>query len=122
MNIKTVVSSPILPIEPKQRVEGNARTKESSDRDANGRQEQTQPELKRHLNQEEFDEALRALGENPGLKANGLTIKVESKDDCRVILILDPHGNVVRRLSETQLWSATRDKDRATGKFLDKAM
>ena len=34
----------------------------------------------------------------------------------------DPKGEIVRRLSEAQLWTATRDKDRHTGKILDKAM
>ena len=119
MNIKTVNTIPVLPVDPKPRVGGNARTQ---DRDADGRQQQKEPEQKRHLNQQEFDDALKVLGENPGLKANGLTINVETKDDCRVILILDPKGNIVRRLSENQLWLATRDKDRQTGKILDRAM
>src|ERR1044072_3676791 len=122
MNIKGLNSSPIAPVEPKKRVEGNARTQNATDRDGNGRKEQGEPELKRHLNQQEFDDALKALGEMPGLKANNLTIKVETKEDCRIILILDPSGQVVRRLSEAQLWSATRDKDRQTGRILDKAM
>jgi len=122
MNIKNIHTAPILPIDPKQRVEGKPRAKETGDRDANGRREQAEAEIKRHLSEQEFDDALKVLAENPGLKANNLTIKVEVQDDCRVILILDPHGAVVRRLSEAQLWTATRDKDRQTGKFLDKAM
>jgi hypothetical protein len=122
MNIKSVNSKPVFPIEPKPRVDGNTRTKESSDRDANGRGQQGEPELKRHLTQSEFDEAIKALEENPGLKANHLTVRVEVKEDCRVILIVDPNGGIVRRMSETQLWATTRDKDRSTGKFLDKAM
>jgi hypothetical protein len=121
MNIKNISTTPVLPIDPKPRVDGNARTQDTQDRDANGRNQQDS-EQKRHLSQQEFDDALKALGENPGLKANGLTMKVETKDDCRVVLILDPKGNVVRRLSENQLWLATRDKDRQTGKILDRAM
>ena len=121
MNIKGVNTSPILPVDPKQRVEGT-RTQSAADRDANGRREQGEGETKRHLNQQEFDDALKVLENLPGLKANHLTIKVEQKDDCRTILILDPSGKVVRRLSEHQLWAATRDKDRQTGKILDKAM
>lgn len=122
MNIKGVNTSPILPIDPKQKVEGKTRAQSSTDRDADGRRQQQEPELKRHLNQQEFDEALKTLEGLPGLKANSLTIKVEVKDDCRVVLIVDPSGKVVRRLSEQQLWSATRDKDRQTGRILDKAM
>ena len=122
MNIKSVFSAPITPIDPKQKVEGNARAKSSGDRDGNGRQEQQEPELKRHLTQQEFDDAIKVLEQTPGLKANNLKIKVEQQGDHKVIYIVAPDGAIVRRLSESQLWSATRDKDRQTGKFLDKAM
>jgi hypothetical protein len=122
MNIKNVVPAPILPIEPKQRVEGNAKTRQAGDRDGNGRREQPEPETKRNLSQQEFDDALKVLAETPGLKSNQLGIKVEVQDGIRIILIVAPDGSIVRRLSESQLWSATRDKDRQTGKFLDKAM
>ena len=122
MNIKSLTPSPILPVDPKQRVEGNARAKASTDRDGNGRQEQKEEESKRHLTQQEFDEAIKALEQTPGLKSNNLSIKVEVDGDHRVVTIVAPDGQIVRRLSESQLWSATRDKDRQTGKFLDKAM
>jgi hypothetical protein len=122
MNIKNVVTAPILPVDPKNKVEGNARAKASTDRDANGQRQQPEPELKRHLTQQEFDDAIKALGETPGLKSNNLSIKVEVQGDHRVIYIVAPDGQIVRRLSESQLWAATRDKDRQTGKFLDKAM
>ena len=98
------------------------RSKGSTDRDADGKREQAQPELKRHLSQQEFDEAVKALEEFPGLKANNLEIKVEIHEDHRVLLIVDPQGKVVRRLSESQLWLATRDRDKQTGRILDKAM
>ncbi len=122
MNIKTVSTIPILPIDPKPRIDANSRAVGTTDRDANGRQDQQQQELKRHLSQQEFDDALKALEDHPGLKSNNLTLKVETKDDCRIIYVIDGAGKVVRRLSEAQLWSATRDKDRQTGKILDKAM
>lgn len=123
MNIKGLNSSvPVIPIDSKNRVEGNTRTQNTGDRDGNGRREQADPELKRHLSQQEFDDCIKALEAMPGLKANHLTIKVEVNEGTRVVLIVDPAGLIVRRLSESQLWSATRDKDRQTGKILDKAM
>lgn len=122
MNIKGVTVNNVLPIEPKQRVEGNTRAKASADRDADGKREQAGDEGKRHLSQQEFDESIKVLEELPGLKANNLSIKVETKDDCRTILIVDASGKVVRRLSESQLWLATRDRDKQTGRILDKAM
>lgn len=122
MNIKTVANIPIQQIEPKRRVDGNAKLQDTTERDANGQQEKSQGELKRHLTQQEFDDAIKALEETPGLRANNLSIKVISREDHRVIEIHDGLGQVVRRLSEAQLWAATRDKDKQTGKFLDKAM
>jgi len=122
MNIKSIAPNPILPVDPKRKVDANQRAQASGDRDANGRQPQGEPEQKRHLTQQEFDEAIKALEELPGLKANNLTVKVETKEDCRVIYILDPLGKTIRRLSENQLWLATRNKDKQTGKILDKAM
>lgn len=122
MNIKGVNTSPIVPIEPKKKVEGNTRMRNATDRDGNGRREDAEQQQNRHLSQQEFDEALKLLENMPGLKANHLTIKVETQEDCRIILILDPGGKIVRRLSEAQLWAATRDKDRQTGRILDKAM
>ncbi len=122
MNIKNVISTPILPIDSTKRIEGGVRTQKSTDRDANGQQQGQEQEKKEHLNQQEFDDALQALESHPGLKANNLTVQVNNLDGVRVILVLDPEGNTVRRLSEGQLWLATRDKDRQTGRILDKAM
>lgn len=122
MNIKNISTTPIYSVDPKQKIEGNKSAQGSTDRDANGRQEQKEQEQKRHLSQQEFDDALKALENMPGLKSNSLVIKVEQHEDHRVVLILAPDGKVVRRLSEAQLWIASRDKDRQTGKILDKAM
>lgn len=122
MNIKQISNHSVVPLEPKQKVEANSRTVEAHDRDANGRQEAPEKEMKRHLSEVEFQEALKVLSEDPGLKSNQLKIHVEQKDDCRVVIISDQAGNVVRRLSEAQLWASTREKDRSTGRILDKAM
>ncbi len=122
MNIKSVVPQPVSPIEPKARVKDRVQTEMSTDRDANGRQESGEGELKRNLSDQEFDDAIKVLQDLPGLKSNDLTIHIELKDDCRVVLVLDPEGQIVRRLSESQLWQATRDKDKHTGRILDKAM
>ena len=122
MNIKAVLPNPVTPIEPKKRIDANSRTQASGDRDADGRQQQAEQESRRHLSDQELQEAIKAIEETPGLKANNLTVKVETKEDARVIYIVDVNGDIVRRLSEAQLWASSRDKDRATGKILDKAM
>jgi hypothetical protein len=122
MNIKNLGQHIIGPVESKSKVDGQVRTQGGAERDANGRREEAPPEIKHHLNDEEFAEALKILEESPGLKASSLTVKVEKQEGVRVVLVLSPDGKVVRRLSESQLWLATRNKDRITGRILDKAM
>lgn len=109
-------------IEPKARVQEKVSPEMTPDREGNGRREQTEPEIKRNLSEQEFDDAIKVLEEFPGLKSNDLHIKVEESEGIRTVLVVDSNGKVVRRLSEAQLWAATRDKDRQTGRILDKAM
>ncbi len=122
MNIKGLTPHTVT-IEPRLRTEGkdNVRMQNSADRDANGRREQGEPELKRHLSQIEFDEAIEILKAHPGVVAAGLMVRVEVHEDCRVIFVEDGAGKVIRRLSEADLWLVTREKDRPTGRILDKA-
>ena len=123
MNIRGLNTSPISPVEPKARVDGKTRMQSStSDRDADGRRERSEGEPPKTLKQEEFDQALEVLRNMPGLKSNELILKVEMEGAQRITSIVDPAGVVIRRLTEAQLWAATRDKDRQTGKILDKAM
>lgn len=123
MNVKSLGPQIVQPPTVKKS-EGTTRTtlKESVDRDANGRQDQGQEEPKRHLKDEEFQEALQILKDLPGVKQSNLVVRVESRDDHRIIFIEDIKGHVVRRLSEADLWAVTRDKSKATGQIYDKAM
>jgi hypothetical protein len=123
MDIKSLISvGSVIAIDPKSRVEGGVRTRSSTDRDADGKRESPQQEQKNKLTATEFEEALKILKGMAGLKANDLVIRIEMQDTVRIILIEDLKGNVVRRLTEAQLWLATRDKDRHTGAILDKAV
>ena len=122
MNIKGL--NPILTnLDPRPRVEGkeNVRLQNSSDRDADGRRQEPEPEHKRHLTDVEFEVAIQTLKEHQGIVAHGLNVRVEVLEDARVIYIEDQAGKVVRRLSEADLWLVTRDKNRPTGQILDKA-
>lgn len=99
------------------------RTQGSTDRDANGKRENAEEETKKKLTDFEFEEAFKVLKSMPGLKSNELTLRTEtSADGLRTVYIEDHNGQVIRRLTEGQLWLATRDKDRQTGTILDKAM
>lgn len=122
MNIKTVQPNLVIPIDSKQKVDAQTRLQESVERDANGKREQEEKQVPRHLSQQDFDDCIKILEDFAGLKANNLKIRVEQHEDSRVVLIVDQDENIVRRLSESQLWLATRDKDKQTGRILDKAM
>lgn len=122
MNIKTLGPQFVRPSTTAKAAEKTRTTmQESADRDANGRQDQGQEPPKRHLNDQEFQEALQILKEMPGVKQSNLLVRVESREDHRVILIEDIKGTVVRRLSEADLWAVTRDKTKTTGQLYDKA-
>ncbi len=121
MNIKSVHTPPIIPIDPKRPINGHVKAEHSTERDANGRRERDQDEPKRHLSEEEFADAINYLKSLPSLRSGELSIRVESLDGRRIALILDSTGSVVRRLSEADLWMSCQDKDRATGRILDRA-
>lgn len=122
MNVKSLTPS-LAALDPKYKTEGKdgVRLKDSGDRDADGRRQQPEPENKRHLNQEEFDQALAALKQNSAIVSHNLQIRVEMQGDHRVVYIEDITGKVVRRLSEADLWIVTQKTERPTGKILDKA-
>ena len=122
MNIRSVNPQlGVLPSETRQRVDGEVKTQASADRDANGRQENTEGEAKRNLTPEEFDQCLKALENLPGLQSNDLQIRVETKDNQRIVFIEDKEGHIVRRFSEADLWLATRNLEKHTGHIFDKA-
>jgi len=123
MNIKNIAANPVLPVDPKNRIEGGVRAKSSTDRDANGKREDGggEPEKKK-LSDPEFDEAIKVLKAMPGLNASNLSVRIETQEGLRTVYIEDANGKVVRRLTEAQLWACTRDKDKQTGSLLDKAM
>lgn len=122
MNIKGFFTNPLSPATATEKVSNKLKMQESADRDADGRRQPQEEEVKRHLTDEEFNSALKTLEKHPGLVANNLTIRVEESGGQKIVLIEDSQGNVVRRLSESQLWSAIQAFDRKTGSILDKAM
>ena len=122
MNLKLMNPISATAVDSVKKPEATRMQSSSEDRDADGRRERPAHPEKSALNDQEFDDAVKALGATPGLKANGLEVKVEVENDVRLIFIVAPDGTVVRRLTEGQLWAATRDKDRATGNMLNKKM
>lgn len=122
MNIKSLATN-ISPLDTRLRTDSkeSARLKNTGERDPNGQRQQDGQESKRHLDDQEFNEAIQILRENKSIIESHLVIRVGQFEDHRVIYIEDPAGLVIRRLSEADLWLVTRDKNRPTGKILDRA-
>jgi hypothetical protein len=122
MNIKGLTPS-FVSLDPRVRTDAkeDVRMKNSGERDADGRRQNPEPEQKRHLSEEELESAIAILKANAGVVAHSLVVRVEAQGDHRVVYIEDLTGKVIRRLSEAELWTVTREKDRTTGKILDKA-
>lgn len=110
-------------LDPRYRTEAkdNVRLENSHERDADGKHQQGDPETKHHLSEAEFDEAIKTLQAIPAVSENQLNIRIEVQGDRRVIFIEDPAGQIVRRLSESDLWLVTREKERPTGRIFDRA-
>jgi uncharacterized FlaG/YvyC family protein len=121
MDIKGVVGK-ILPF---SRLDSSRNTDsiKTADRDANG-QAATGDDQKprRQYTEEEIQEAVKKLEDIPGIKENGLTIRLEVKDDIKVIYVEDRDGKVVRRIPETELHFLLGDKERKSGHLLNKAL
>lgn len=126
MNIKGITNS-ILPVDLKARAEAvtevrRQTTQNASDRDADGKQQQQDQQTpNRHLRDEEFEDVLKKIKALPGIKDSSLVVKIVMHADHRVIHIEDSDGQVVRRLSEADLWSLYFSNGRTTGQIFDKA-
>jgi hypothetical protein len=122
MNIRTL-SNPITPIESLKTDEVRSVKAEvsSEDRDADGKRQDKEPD-KNPLSDEEMKRAQEYLENLTGLKANGLEIEIDNKENVRVFLIKDHQGTVVRRILEWELRPLITDKDKKTGQIFDKAV
>ncbi len=122
MNVKSLTPN-LSALDTRSRIDGkeNVRAQNSGDRDADGRRQQPEQEHKRHLNETEFSTAIETLKRNAAVTAHNLQIRIEQHDEIRTVYIEDSTGQVIRRLSEADLWLVTREHDRPTGKILDKA-
>ncbi len=125
MNLKSLSSS-ITPVDITTRADAAADVRRSSaqssaDRDADGRQSRDDQKPKRPLTDDEFNEILAKIKELPGIKASNLTVKVVELHNEKWIHIEDASGQVVRRLSQSDLWSFYFSSGRTTGQLFDKA-
>ncbi len=121
MNIKGFNPNSAFDLRVRQDSVDTVKTKESTDRDADGRQQNPDQEARRHLTETELQESLAKLKAHAGIQSNGLLVRVEVQSDHKVIFIEDAQGNLVKRLSEADLWSMTQNFDQSKGRLLNRA-
>ncbi len=124
MNVKSLGPATLIPVSSRIKTDESKEVhlRDGADRDANGKQESGQGENHQSLTDEQWELALKKIKELAGVKANGLVVSVEISDSIRILLIKSQQGEVIRRLSESQLIQALKGLDRSTGQILDKAM
>lgn len=122
MNIKGIARN-LLPFEV-GRVKSATKvikSETSTDRDANGKREDPDPE-RRKLTEDEKQEVMEHLLQLPGLKSNHLSARMVNETGVCVVLIEDPSGKVVRRIPELELVQLIKNRAKETGQIFDRAM
>lgn len=121
MNIRSILPK-LTPLESRIRVETNKEVnlQQSTERDANERHPGKEPHPERALTEEEIKKALQILSELPGLQEHSLQLRLISGEKGNVILVEGPQGEIVRRLTDHDLWQVLINQSKKTGQFLDK--
>ena len=127
MDIKSVFRSIIPSIPGKaEKPEVNGTTSKmdaDNDREGNGQASQEGEEQKRRpLTPEEFESAISYLKSLPGIKDHNLTVKLVQADGISNVYIEDAHGKIVRRIPETELRQLTANREKTTGRLINRAM
>jgi uncharacterized FlaG/YvyC family protein len=98
------------------------RAEASSDRDADGKRENSpKKQPRRNLSEEELNNAIKHLKELKGVKDHNLNVRLARENGVPVALIEDHKGKVVRRIPETEL-SMLDTNEKSKGNLLDKSL
>lgn len=114
MDIKNALNS-ILPIQLQQKptIDRSIKSGGATDRDANGQMAYDQQKNKQQqpMTEEQFEKALKALKELPAVKDHHLTTEIVMIDGKRFVLLKEPSGKLLRKISENELWTLPTMKD-----------
>lgn len=123
MNIKGVVGN-LIPIDMLRKPESRKKAAQTQDRDPGQGEGHggSEPEQHRFTDQE-LQEVLSILKENPGIKTNNLQLRVERNQGRVVVFVEDPQGKIIRRIADTELWVIYKSKSQSSrGTLLNKAL
>ena len=122
MNIKSILPQ-VSALDTKMKAEPKEVTlEESQDRDPNGKQERGDGHPQREMTEEELEKALETIKALPGVQSSALNVSLVKSEGHAVVLILGPKGEIIRRLTEPDLWQILNHQEKKTGQILDKAM
>ena len=107
-----------------KRVEKNerpVRSEEAHDREPDGQMYQGNEEEKHPpMSDEQFEQALEHLKSLSVVKDHNLRVEEKILEGKRFIILLEPTGKVVRRISELELWTLKSVKENEKGQILRK--
>ena len=123
-NILPFASNPMSEAKRRELVQGEAKTSADRDPGTAPDQQQSGESPRRNLSDEEIQEAIKHLEALPGVKDNGLRVRLERNDGIPVVYVEDRDGKVVRRIPETELSmiKARSSDNKSTGNLLNRAM
>jgi len=109
MDIKNVMKG-IIPIQltVKDKVDRTIKSDSTdADRDAHGKMPSggEQRQEREPMSDEQMQKCLEHLRSLPGVKDHHFSVELVKEKDKRFVLIKEPGGKVVRRISEAELWT-----------------
>lgn len=114
MNIKGLNSLNIPAVPRKD--ERPIKSDESHDRDANGQYFSNKNKKKEKMTDEQFDKALDLLNQKSFMKEMNWTAKKIINDDTKFAQVTSPSGEVIRSISEFDMWEIFSDESSAENK------
>jgi hypothetical protein len=123
MDIKNALNAVIpLSLRAKDKVEKTIKSDSTTDRDGNGQMPSGQGEKQRQpMTDEEYKSALEHLRSLPVVKENNLIVELSLQEHKKFILLKEPSGKVVRRITEAELWSLLDVQPGQKGSVLNKS-
>lgn len=124
MNIRSV-SNPLV-LEQIDKVRGahqEVKSDETQDRDADGKQQQSNNSNQRKLSDSEIQDCIEVIKSIKGVRDNNLNVQLQDENGVKKIVIMDSAGNVVKRIPESEFYQVLDKKgqDSKTGSLLSKA-
>ena len=98
-----------------------SKTDANGDREGNG-QAAGEDSKRRKLSADEIQEAVKYLEGLPGVRDNGLTVRLDQSNETVVVHIEDRSGKVVRRIPENELAFLTSNRQKTSGHLLNKTL